>query len=227
MKALIKRSVGLAALVFLAAPWLAASPAHAGSEPRRTVTVNGAGVVRARPDRAEINASAVVLDDIAARSMAQASNTAARMVKAMTDFGIKSADIRTGTLSLAPVYRRGTKNKSEITGYRAALSIRIVVRAIAKTGVLLDKLVAAGASSLGPIRYYVADETKLQDAARASAMGEAERTARLLAEQAGMKLGSVLKIKETNAKAPRVPVMPGEVTARAAVTVVYLLNPRP
>ncbi len=234
MNGLIKRSVGLAALLFLTAPWLAASPAHAGSEPRRTVTVNGAGMARGKPDRAEINAGAVAEDGVAARAMAQASKTASRMQKAMTDFGVKPADISTGILSLAPVYRRGAGNKSEIAGYRAAISHRVVVRAIAKTGLLIDALVKAGASSLGPIRYYLSDETKLKDAARASAMGEAERTARLLAERAGMKLGSVLKIKETSGKTPRrmvamasaaVPVMPGEVTARATVTVVYLLSP--
>ena len=115
--------------------------------------------------------------------------------------GIDPADIRTAQFQVNPRYAEYRQNQPPtvptIAGYEVVNEIAVIIRDIAKTGAVLDALLSSGANRAGSIQFIVSDlDTKL-DGARALAVKDATRKARLYAESAGVGLGRILSIDET------------------------------
>jgi uncharacterized protein YggE len=67
---------------------------------------------------------------------------------------------------------------------------------------------SAGANQLQNIGFTVQDENKLQDAALKDAIENARKKAQAMADQMGVKLGTLLDFAETSSGSPRpLPVM--------------------
>ncbi len=221
-----------------------ATEAAAGN-PTRTITVTGVGDVATRPDTAEIQISVVSISEGAGKALDMASERAKALVKASADNGVAEKDVRTGTVSLAPVYRDGEKTKDGkigppvIIGHRATLSSRIVVRDISTVGKLLDSLVDAGANRLSGIRFQVSNQDEMVNKARILAIKDAHALATLMTNEAGTKLGKVLRIEDAGSVVPQarmrdivsesvgIPVMPGEMEVAAQVRITYSIVDAP
>ncbi|OHC74581.1 MAG: hypothetical protein A3G18_08515 [Rhodospirillales bacterium RIFCSPLOWO2_12_FULL_58_28] len=216
--------------------------AQAADPVTRTITVTGVGEIASKPDMAEVQISVISDANNAGDAMAQSSEKAKNLVKTAIGNGVAEADIQTGTVSLAPLYKVNKNEKGEditppvIVGHRAALSTRIMVRNPGTVGTLLDNLVKAGANRLSGIRFKVSEREKLLNDARRLAIANAKSVATLMAWEAGAVVGKVLRIEDAGSTVPQgrmmdmesesigMPVMPGEIEVAVRVNVMFTLN---
>lgn len=208
--------------------------------PRLVVT--GEGEVAARPDIATLDLGVRTEAATAAEALAQNSQQMARVLAVLADAGIAPRDMQTSALSLDQILdRRSTSIGAapKVVGFAAQNRLGVTVRDLAALGGLIDRLVrdAGGeaANSLGALRFGLADPGPAQDEARRRAVADARARAQVIAEAAGLQLGAIQEIREGGGgampmAAPRmliasdaVPIEAGEVSTRAAVTIVWTL----
>lgn len=223
----------LAALaVFVALPL--AAPAQ---ESPATLTVTGEASTSAAPDIATIRAGVETDGETASAALSANSALAAEMIAALKTAGVAPEDLQTGTLRLDPRYadqiRTAPGAAPEVVGYRAVNEVVATIRDLDGLGAIIDRVVQAGANRVDAIRFGLADDSALADAARRKAVAEARGRAEVLAEAAGVRLGRVLSITDggggprpvpgimMRAEAVDVPIERGEVAVQASVTVVW------
>ena len=72
----------------------------------------------------------------------------------------------------------------------------MTIREIGRIGDVLDRVVAVGATDVGPVTFLVSDAWKALDQAREAAIADARRKAEVYAKAAGLQLGRVEWITE-------------------------------
>lgn len=208
-------------------------PALAG-----TITVDGQGEATAAPDTAMIN-SGVTTQAATARDALDANSKAMQeLIAALKDAGIEEKDIQTSNFSVNPNYvysdardENGYSRPPKIDGYQVSNTVTVRVRDLDSLGAILDKSVTVGANTINGISFSVADPKDLLDQARTAAVKDARAKAELYAEAAGVKLGDIESISESQGfsgpqpqvmyaraeAAPSVPVQSGELSFSVTV----------
>jgi uncharacterized protein len=203
----------------------------------KLVTVTGEATVSVAPDTAMIRIGVTSQGKTArAASLANAKQMTA-VLAAIRASGVADRDVQTTQLSLQPQYETDKGNTPQLTGFRATNQLNVKIRDINKLPDLLDHAIGAGANEMSGIEFVVSERSKLLDQARDDAIVDARRKAELYAKAAGAKVGPVVSITEEGSSPPpqpykalragaaAIPVAPGELTLRAAVTVSYELAP--
>ena len=211
MDPLMKSLTSLAVAGFLPlVPLLGAVPmTSAEAQELRTgrwVMVAGHGSVEAAPDSADVT-TGVLTDAATAREALTANNAAMRkIIEGLKAAGIDTKDIKTQQFQIQPRYRNfKDRGAQQIDGYSVRNQVEVKVRQIARLGEILDQVVTLGANQASSINFIVSDAEKRKDEARKKAVENAMHRARLLAEAAGARLGSVMTITEEVIGAPRPP----------------------
>jgi uncharacterized protein len=169
------------------------------------------------PDIATIRAGVVSQGVTAAAALSDNAARMARVLAAVKRAGVQSRDVQTSNVSLSPQYRYADGKPPEITGYQASNSVSIRFRDIARSGAILDALVAEGANQIdGPSLSIDQPEAAL-DEARTDAVKRARARAELYARAAGLNVARIVSIAEAGqndggSPSPRVYAM----TVRAA-----------
>lgn len=225
-------ALALAALTF--------SPAVEAQEtdPTPSLMANGQGSVDVVPDIAVVSIGVSTRGRTAADALAANSTDLAAVIDVIKAQGVAERDIGTSGFSINPVYQRQTSSTPSdkppaIVGYDVSNQVRVVIRDIAESGGLLDRVVRAGANQINGISFDIDDPQEAQDEALRAAIADARRQAEMMAEAAGVRLVRVLSVNASSnrggpvferaytvASAASVPVMPGErqITADATVT---------
>ena len=132
----------------------------------------------------------------------EAKSAIAGLREAVLATGVEVRDLQTSQVNLHPTYDR----EGRINGHQASLGMRITVRDIAGSGVVIDA-VTAGAGEharLGGIRLDHSDPAALVVAARQAAVADARSRAQSLALLVGRQLGRCTRLEEVEAHmAPR------------------------
>jgi uncharacterized protein len=231
--------VALAAAAMIAVPALA----HADdSPPVPQLQANGTGEVMVTPDIAVVTIG--VTEQAAEASAALAANSAAltKAIAAIRAAGIADKDIATAGFSIDPVYEQTDSQPSDrppqIVGYQVQNQVRVTVREIAKSGGLLDAVVAAGANQVNGIAFDLSDRKGPADDAIRAAIADARAKAELMADAAGLRLVRILSINAGEnggrgpimafdmAKSAPVPVMPGQQSVSANTQIVWEVAPK-
>lgn len=232
---------GLALAGLVAATALPWGAAQAQEVPRATLAVNGQGEASAVPDVALFTTGVVTSAKTADEALAANSRAMTAVIAAVKDAGIAERDIATSGLSIQPQYSAPGQNSREapkVAGYEVRNGVSVKVRELSQLGGLLDKLVQAGANQAGGLRFTVSDPAALEQQARLAALKDAQAQAKELAQAAGLRLVRLRRVAPVEAgggmpgpmmafKADRaaVPMEAGETTVRAAVTLVYDVEP--
>lgn len=205
----------------------------------RHITVSGTGSVRARPDLAIAELGVTTYGETATQAMAQNRRLVASLLLALSQNDVEEADVLTSNFAIrrerVPQSRRSDDHGEERFVVRNLL--QVTIRDIERAGVLLDRLVEAGANEVRGIRFTLQDDTELALQARALAAADARQKAQHLAELHDAHLGKVLRISESGVRAVRSEVMmmravetssstvsAGELTFAAHLQVVYELT---
>ena len=202
------------------------------------LTVTGTSTIAEVPDLATIALGVTTNGATAAAAMSANSDALAAVMARLKAAGIEDRDIQTSNLTLNPnLVPNAAGTANEIQGYTANNMLTIRVRALDKTGAVLDAAISDGANTLNSLTFGLQNPRPKEDEARKAAVADAIARAKLLAEAAGSKLGQILSIQETGAAEPgpgpiyrmadaaaAVPVAGGEVEVSAAVTIVFALG---
>ncbi|HWJ87993.1 MAG TPA: SIMPL domain-containing protein [Pelagibacterium sp.] len=187
---------------------LLASPALADS-----MTLSGTGTVRAAPDMATVTTGVTTQGETAREALDANSTAMADLVAALRDAGLENRDIQTSNFTVSPQYvysdqrdESGYTLPPQIQGYEVSNAVTIVVRDLEQLGSVLDQAVTVGANTINSVSFAVAETGKLEEEARKLAVADALAKARTYAEAAGVRLGSIESIRETDMAAPPMPM---------------------
>ena len=113
--------------------------------------ISATGEATRVPDVAIISAGVITRATTARAALAQNAAQMERVRAALKRAGIADRDIQTSNISLNPEYRYVQDQPPKLTGYTASNQVNVRFRDIAKSGDILDALVAEGANSInGP-----------------------------------------------------------------------------
>lgn len=205
----------LVAIGALATPAAAAEIQIAATGPVIELTVNES--VQAEPDLVTIGAGVTTQAPTAVEAM-RANGTAMNGVVArIRQLGIADRDVQTTGITLGAQYDYDQATRRQVfRGYHASNRVSVKLRDIAKTGEVLDALVAAGATDLSGPDWSIEDDTGARAQARRAAIETANAQAKEYAELAGYTGVRLLEINETVAARPPMPMMRNVVQETAA-----------
>lgn len=202
--------------------------------------VTATGKTTRVPDLATIRAGVVTQAATAAAALSDNANRMSAVLSALKRAGIQPRDIATANVSLQPQYRYEDNKPPVITGYQATNNVSIRFRDIAKSGAILDALVAQGANQIDGPSLSLDQPDAALDEARVDAVKRAQARAQLYAKAAGLSVSRILTIAEGGeiagppppmpvyrmaaAKAADTQVMPGESDVTVTITVRFLLK---
>jgi uncharacterized protein len=198
------------------------------------------GSVKRVPDVAIISAGVVTTARDAKSAMASNATAMARVLTALRGAGVADRDMATAQVSLNAQYRYVENQAPIVTGYQANNSVTVRFRDIAKSGAILDALVAAGANQINGPTLTLDKPEAAQDEARADAIKIARARAELYAKAAGLTVKRIVAISETSIASGPMPmnyartqmaeasakseVVPGEQDVGVTVTVTFELG---
>ncbi|WP_420853712.1 SIMPL domain-containing protein [Sphingomonas beigongshangi] len=220
-------------MAMVVAATLAGAPAAAQQGAAQTVEplvpasgavleVSAEGRTTRVPDLATIRAGVVSQAATAAAALSDNAQRMARVLTALKRAGVADRDIATATVNLAPQYRYADNQPPAITGYQATNSVTIRFRDVARSGAILDALVAQGANQIDGPTLSIDKPDAALDEARTDAVKRARAKADIYAAAAGLRVVRVVSISEAGQDAgggdPVRPMMMMRVRAEAAPT---------
>jgi len=193
------------------------------------------------PDLATIRAGVVSQSSTAAAALTDNAQRMAKVLAALKRAGVAPRDIATSSVQLSPQYRYADNQPPVITGYQATNTVSIRFRDVAKSGTILDALVAQGANQIDGPNLSIDKPDAALDEARTDAVAQAKRRADLYAKAAGLRVARIVSIAESgqDAGGPAQPmfmmarasmakdstqIAPGEKDVTVTVSVRFLLN---
>jgi len=195
----MKRTILVSLAALAATPALAQSPSINTPISGVRLDVVATGEVARVPDMVTIMAGVVTR---APQADAALRDNAARMERvraALRRLGIEPRDIQTGQISLNQDYERRPEEggRPQPTGYVANNQLTVRFRDIARTGPIIDTLVAEGANSINGPSFGLRDREAAQDEARTRAIAVARGRADLYARALGTRVRRILAVSES------------------------------
>ena len=211
------------ALALAASLVLPALPARAEPLPPPRIVVTGEGEMAVRPDLAIVSLG-VMREAMTAREALDANNSAmARVIAAMKEAGIAERDLQTAGLQIMPRYTYTNKpdgtQEAELVGYQVTNTLSVRIRELAKAGEILDQAVSLGVNVGGGISFTNDDPAAALQEARRRAVADAMTKAHTLGQAAGVALGRIIEITDTNVVPPPMPFMAKAMVREAADSV--------
>ena len=215
------------------------------AETAPVVTLNVTETIEAAPDIATVSTGVETRAPTARQAMADNATKMDGLIAALAKAGIAKKDIQTSGIRLNAQYdysgrNDGTPSPPKFLGYEAANQLSVTLRNVAKVGDLLDRLVAAGATSINGPTFSIDDPAPLLVQARGAALKTAKSQADFYAQQAGFRSARLVSISESNSggmppmpvsvqrmsadMAKSTPVEPGQVSSAVTLTVQYALE---
>ncbi len=218
------------AMAFVAASITA--PAGAQQTPSITQTIAGTrldiiatGEATRVPDVAVITAGVITRASTARAALEQNSARMERVRASLKRAGIADRDIQTSNISLNPEYRYVQDQPPRLTGYTASNQVNVRFRDIAKSGDILDALVAEGANSINGPNLTIDKPEEALDEARTKAVVIGRARADTYARALGMRVVRLVSVSEEGGRYPVPPPMPVMMEARAQGAVATKIDP--
>lgn len=220
-------------------------PTVASAEVAQAVTgtrldIVARGEVTRVPDIAVISAGVVTQAKDAQTALSDNSTQMARVLAALKRAGVAERDVTTSSIGLSAQYLYADNKPPVVTGYQANNSVSIRFRDVAKSGSILDALVAAGANQINGPNLMIDKPAPAIDEARVQAMALARSRAELYAKAAGLTVKRIVSIGESadeqgprpyavqmmarSDAAPKTQIAPGEQQIGVTLSVTFELN---
>jgi uncharacterized protein YggE len=242
------KSVGLAiavvAVMAIAFIGNATAVTDQNSTDQQTIQTSSTGEVKVSPDRAMISVSVETNHQNANVAQAQNAQAMASVMAALARAGIPEDDLQTTGYSIYPIYDSSSSSilPQKVQTYRVANTLVITLRDVNRSGEIIDLAVANGANRVDSVAFTLSEDRQQQ--VRAEALTIAVRMARSDADAVAGAAGlTILRVKEiivgqnyypisyrgvenagASDKAMTTPLVPGDVTVSAQVTVTYLCS---
>jgi uncharacterized protein YggE len=215
-------------------------PAAAGAATGRTVAVTATATLKVPNDTATVGFGVKREKKTRAAALQATASGLRKVIAAVKAFpGVGEGDVKTGRINLRPIH------KGKATVYRATEGISVTLHEPSKSGELLSKGLAAGATGISGPSFSVGNEEEAFGKVLAAAFVKAKERATVLATQAGATLGAAITIEEgegaefigprtfeaesvsgvaKGAPEPTPPTKPGTSKVKATVHVIFELT---
>jgi uncharacterized protein YggE len=172
-----------------------------GMQDRSTMSVSGTSELTISPDKAEAYISIVTEADTAQAAQDQSKGITDKVISALKGMGLKDEDIETSNYYISKKTEWNPKlEKSEEKGYILTQTLKVTTTDISKVGNIVDAAVNAGANGVERISFGLTKET--EKTVRAQALTKATEAAKdkgkNMAQAAGVTLGKIVSISESN-----------------------------
>lgn len=197
--------IALAILFVLSGGAVAQTPSPPGPGAATSIIqVSGRGSVHAEPDMATIRIGVVTEDANVQHALSANTAATAKVVSELQAASIDKKDLKTSNFSIYPQYRpeRDSESRHQISVYRVSNTVTVTIRDIAKLGEILTRAVAAGSNQINGPSFSISDPEKYLNEARKKAVENAMAKAQAYAAAAGMRLGTILEMREPGLPAP-------------------------
>ena len=169
-----------------------------------TFDVTGTSSVTTTPDKASFSVGVSFNESTAKSAQEKADKAIASITKEYLDMGIEKKDIKTINYSLYPNYDYSNGSRAT-NGYSVNATLQVSVTDFALLNTAIDKATAIGANQINAVQFSLSDTKRkeVEKEARELAVADAKDRAESLAGTAGIRLGKVMNIIETNLSFPR------------------------
>ena len=219
-----------------------------------SLVVRGEAILEKKPDQVTIRLSVVTEAERADLAVDRNSQRMSEVLKEIRRIGLADDEIATGGFRVQPKYSRppvvrgGEQRQTRrIIGYQITNQLIIKTMKIDLTAKILQVAVEAGVNDVAGISFGLADRRAYRREVVETATRNAIADAQAMAEAAGLRLLRVLSMTLDDARpAPPIPsmmgrmnvasfgaeaitappIMPGDVTLRASVTIEYEIDAR-
>jgi uncharacterized protein YggE len=187
------------------------APAH------RTLTVSADGKVSVKPDVAIVQTGVSIVAKTAEVASAEANARMKTLLDELRRIGIAEKDVQTSHFTLTAERPWENGRQLPVTGYTAASTVTVKVRALDKLPALLGRLPAVGANEVDSVQFGKDELGAVRDEALALAVGAARARAAAVAKAAGVALGEILSIDVQQGGRP-MPMGANVMMAKAAMS---------
>ena len=166
------------------------------------INVNGTGVILADPDTADIFLSIETMGKTSDAAQKDNNKIIQKVTQAMVDLGVSKENIVTTYTSVYPQYNYDdATGKRTIVGYRSNTDLQVTTKDIDHAGKYIDAALKAGATGTNGVNFSVADQSVYYGQALQTAVKNAEKSAKSIADAFGKPLGAVKSVTETSRNA--------------------------
>ena len=168
------------------------------------VAVRGSGIVSAVPDLVRVAVTVTATRPAVADAFEAVARSTTAVTETLRGYGVSGPDLATTGLSVHSETTWAEGRGSEVTGYTAATTLQVTVRAAGASAPSPAQVVAAcvGAGGddirLGGLEFDFSDPAALTATARERAWSDAHAKAEQYASLSGRELGEVLDIAEVD-----------------------------
>jgi hypothetical protein len=202
-------------------------------EDDRLISVTGTGEITMEPNICRLTVG-VQNEALTAEEAEQANSDAVnRVIAQILSLGIRKGDIKTAGFNLYPVYDYSKETGEKLTpiGFRCAHRLQVTVRDLDQVGQVIDQAVSSGGNTVDDVSYAVEETDALREQVLTKAVQQASSKANAIAkainatvvsiksiQEHGVDFGVYRTMYEAAGAGAAAPVMPGEITIRASVS---------
>jgi uncharacterized protein YggE len=191
----------------LIAPFLAGTAlAQSAAERPPMLTVRGEGHADVPPDHAKLTVETTTT----ARSLEQASTQhrerAERALAALRGMAANGIEIERSTFRLdqvRPPHVPGSQPRPQDVEYRAVTTFELKTKKLNAIDAAITAIATTGLFEVNNLRFGLDEKNKGLNEARRNAVEDARERANVYAQAAGVQLGDILVITDTDARMPR------------------------
>lgn len=174
-----------------------------------TVTVSGEGEAFAVADIASFSFSVIEEDLTVAIAQEAATKKMNIALALLREADIDDKDIKTTAYNIYPRYEYSRQvcnqfscppSKRELKGYEVSQSISVKVRDVSKAGAILAEIGGLGVNNVSGLSFTIDDEDAIKREARKEAIDDAQKKAKELARDLGVRLVRVVNFGESGAQ---------------------------
>lgn len=183
------------------------------------IVATGRAVVKRAPDVAFVTMTVESRAKSPRDAQRQNADAMASVVKRMGELGVPKDALQ--TIGLTLYEDMDTTNGRRVSrGFMARNSVEVRIDDIGRTGEIADAGVAAGATSIGGIRFDTKGRAAAEREALRLAVAEARARAEAMAAGAGRSLDRIMRIEEGTGARPPIPMQRTMAMRSEAVTTV-------
>lgn len=163
------------------------------------VIVSGEGVVRARPDTANITVAVITQAGAAIEAQQANANRSDAVVRAVKAAAGTGAEVQTSGYSLQPQYAYAPNQQPTIKGYEARNGVNVMLNDLTKVGAVIDAAASAGANNVDSLSFILRNDLQARSQALTIATREALSKAQVIASALGGHVVRVVEVQEGGA----------------------------
>jgi uncharacterized protein len=162
----------------------------------QTFQAQGTGTATGTPDQSDVSFTVSKSATTAETAQQQANTLMNTIISDLQKSGVEKKDIQTSNYNSSPNY---ATNGTTITNYTVSENVDVTVHDNSKVNTVIDTVTKDGAQNVyGPNLTFSNDkQQQLEDQARIAAINNAKQKAQSLAGAAGMHLGKIINVQET------------------------------